>query len=293
MLRLLTRKARKPAPARPRYFRPGLERLERRDCPAGPTITMFSVTAGTGKTAMIMGQVTENSPTPAPFTVALGGVVTANLTTDGSGNFSATEPASALGTVTATATDAQGQTSAPAQAQLTSQAPSITVTVLVLDHRNVMVIGKVTAPSPGGLTVTITGQASGTTTTAADGTFNIELQASALGNVSASTKDIRGQASNVATATIQASAPVLSQFQATQNGTTWTFTGQVTACDAPGMTVTFGGIPQLQGQTVTVGKDDTFSFSITLPAGLDATATAFVTDWWGQQSNTEGASVMS
>jgi hypothetical protein len=42
-----------------------------------------------------------------------------------------------------------------------------------------------------------------------------------------------------------------------------------------------------------VGSNGYFSFSITLPAGTDATATAFVTDWWGQQSNTAAVTVLS
>jgi hypothetical protein len=216
MLRLLTRKPRKPARGRPRSFRPALERLERRDCPAGPTITMFSVSPGTGKTAVVMGSVTESGMmgSPAGISVALSGVVSANLTTDANGNFGGTEPASALGTVTAVATDSQGQSSAPAQAQLAVAAPTILLNVTVLDHRNVMLTGKVTAQSPGGLTVTLSGKVRGTTTTAADGSFSIELQASALGGVFASTADIWGQASNTAKNTIQVAAPSLSQFDA-------------------------------------------------------------------------------
>lgn len=288
MLRLLTRNARRPAKVKPRFFRPVLEMLEGRDCPSMPgapgvSVTSFSVMATSGKTVTITGTVTDGTP-GAAVSVSFSGVVSASATADSNGNFSTTATATSLGTVTATATDNQGQTSAPAQAQLAVAAPTITLQVVPLDKRNVLLCGSASAQSPGGLTVTLGGKVSGTTTTRSDGSFNITLEASALGDVTAATTDVWGQASNTATYTLTSNTPSITQFKGLQDGTTWTFTGSVTDEWPEGETVTFGGFPQLQGQTCTVTSNGTFSFTITLPTGLDNIATATVTDWWGLQS---------
>jgi hypothetical protein len=65
-------------------------------------------------------------------------------------------------------------------------------------------------------------------------------------------------------------------------GNIWTFSGTVTAATAPGMTVTFGGLPELANQTTTVDQNGHFSDSFDLAPGESGTATASVTDCWGQ-----------
>jgi hypothetical protein len=205
MLGLLTHSLRRPAPrtsrlsADPRRFRPALEKLETRDCPAGPVITL-SVVHYQQRWIQLSGQVTESGS------------------------------------------------------------------------------------SVNGLTVTISGEATGTTQTGPNGSYSLMLQASALGDVHATTVDGSGQASNNAVVTLTSNAPTIADFTATQNGTLWTFTGEVVDASPAGETVTFGGLSQLQGKTVTVGSNGWFTFSIMLPSGTNGTVSAMDTNWWGLQS---------
>jgi hypothetical protein len=164
--------------------------------------------------------------------------------------------------------------------------PTITLNVVMLNQRNIQLCGQVTEPGANvsGLTVTISGEATGTTTTNSNGVYSVVLQAAALGDVHAKTVDGAGQASNDAVYTLACDPPVIQNFTASQNGNIWTFTGTVVDESAPGETVTFGGISQLNGKTATVNSNGTFSLSVWLPSGLDNTVWAQDTNWWGQQS---------
>jgi hypothetical protein len=173
--------------------------------------------------------------------------------------------------------------------------PVITLNVVYLQQRYVQFSGQVTeSGSPlSGLTVTITGKATGTATTGSNGSYSVILQASALGGVHATTVDGAGQASNDAVVTLTSNAPIIESFTATQAGNVWTFTGQVSDASPAGETVTLGGLTQLQGQTCTVGSNGWFTFQITLPSGTDGTVSAVDTNWWGQQSEDALTNVVS
>jgi hypothetical protein len=83
--------------------------------------------------------------------------------------------------------------------------------------------------------------------------------------------------------------PVISNFVYSENpGNLCIFTGKVTDPDeaVKGFTVTFGGLPQLQGQTATVASDGSFSLGVVLPSGTIGTATAVTKDAGGLLSNT-------
>jgi len=54
---------------------------------------------------------------------------------------------------------------------------------------------------------------------------------------------------------------------------------------AAGMTVTLGGLPELQNVTVTTDANGNFSYTCQLAVGESGTATAITTDWWSAQSN--------
>jgi hypothetical protein len=85
-----------------------------------------------------------------------------------------------------------------------------------------------------------------------------------------------------------AQAPPTITFTAGEvgEGLYW-FTGQVTAAQPGGLTVTFTGVPSLNGHTVVTNADGSFSFTIPVQTnGTDnGTVTATVTDSMGQVSN--------
>lgn len=106
MLGLFSRRRRQSPPARPRSFRPTLERLEARDCPSTITLT---AAVGSNNVVMLSGQVT-GTPSPGGLTVQLTGTANGYATTDASGNFRVTLQASGPGQESASTTDGQSNT---------------------------------------------------------------------------------------------------------------------------------------------------------------------------------------
>ena len=83
-------------------------------------------------------------------------------------------------------------------------------------------------------------------------------------------------------------APVIDQFSAAEiDHGLYLFTGHVTATPAGGLTVNFGGVPSLQGQSTTTNADGTFSIAVTVKTdGSDhGTVWAQAIDAKGQVSN--------
>lgn len=80
--------------------------------------------------------------------------------------------------------------------------------------------------------------------------------------------------------------PQIVNFQAVQvTGNIWTLSGQVQDACASGLVVTFGGFPELDGQTVLTDDNGNFSFAVTLADGEYGTATAQTCDGWDMESN--------
>jgi hypothetical protein len=152
-------------------------------------------------------------------------------------------------------------------------------------NRSVTFSGQVTdTPSPGGLTVQISGAATGTTTTDASGNYSVTLTATSLGVVQARTGD---GLSNIATATLTAGTPDIQNFGYVKGDNNYyTFSGQVTGDVTQGMVVTFSGQSQaMQGKTCTVGVNGWFSITVQIPPSDLGTVSAVATDWWGIPSD--------
>jgi hypothetical protein len=156
-------------------------------------------------------------------------------------------------------------------------------------QRSITLSGQLTdTPSPGNQSILISGVASGTAVTDANGRYAITLTASGLGMVSGITADHQ---SNTAQVTLSDTAPNISNFVGKESaGDWWTFTGKVTYGQTlQGLTVNFGGqAVSLQGKTTTVDANGNFSFSIQLDGteNDNGLVSATITDWWGQRSNT-------
>lgn len=167
-----------------------------------------------------------------------------------------------------------------------NQAPSITLNIAYGSQRMVTLSGQVTDENPGGLTVTFTGVVQGSVVTNPDGTFSIQLEASALGTVEATTIDGGGLWSNTATAEVVSDPPLITDISCTQGASNvFTFRGRVVDESAAGLTIRFAGLNSVEGLTVTVEADGTYCFVVQLQPNEEGTVTAVTYDWWGQQSN--------
>lgn len=84
-------------------------------------------------------------------------------------------------------------------------------------------------------------------------------------------------------------APVIVEFSASEGPDGWwTFEGRVEAPSPRGLTVYFGGLPSLEGQTAPVDEDGGFRLTIQLqrtPVCEGGVATAQTEGWDGQLSN--------
>jgi hypothetical protein len=171
----------------------------------------------------------------------------------------------------------------------TQTAPVLTLSLTYNGRNSITLSGSATDlyASVAGLTINFSGVFIGTAVTDSGGNFTLTTNVFSLGTISAITADGRG-VSFGASVTVQANAPVISNFTAVEgNNLSFTFSGTVTDQTPAGLTVNFGGIPSLAGQSTTVNADGSFSLTVQLQGnGLDnGTAWAQTTDWWGLQSN--------
>jgi hypothetical protein len=261
-----------------------LEFLEERAVPSATSFTSFTENTLTGHTVRLSGFVAGTDL--AGTTISISGVASGQATADATGFFSLQTDASGLGLVVANIVNS-GQIVDTAQALVTTMTPSLTLTVTYGAQRTVTLSGRVTDESPGGLTVNFTGAAAGSTVTNADGTFSLTLQASCLGPVTATTADCWGVVSAPASVAISSMAPQITKVTCSEGiNNIWTFQGKVTDESAYGLTVTFSGLPSLQGRTVKVQADGSFTLIVQLQPGEEGTVQATVNDWWGLASNT-------
>ncbi len=283
--RLLRPRRRPPRPAPPRA-RPGVEALEPRYCPAAPTLTL-QVQELAGNQVRVSGQVTDEAP--ATVTVTFGGQVSGSTTPSASGSYSFTTTATGLGGVWAYAQDEQASFSSPVLGFVTSAAPSLTLEYTWLPGRRVRLTGQVTDEFSGGRTVTFSGAASGTTTTDSRGAYAVELDATALGPVVATTTDQWNLGPMTApTVALTNAPPQIQDFVGSQlTATTWKFTGRVVDEVAGGLTITFSNLNSIQGLTVTTNEDGTFELTVSLAEGEFGLAMCSVTDMWGAEATAE------
>ncbi len=276
--------ARRPARIAPTRYRLFLEPLERRDCPAAPTLT-FSASILANNTVHLTGSVTTTDLNMSY--VQFSGVISGSAQPNSAGQYDAFIDGSTLGTITAQAHHMINGDSSPVDATITSSAPTLTLT-RSYSGGAVTLSGHVTDEDAAGHNVTFTGTVSGSATTDNNGDFTYTTSNWSSGNVSATTTDCWGLQSNTATVTLVNQAPVISNFRAIQGAeNSWTFRGQVTDEAPAGLTVTLHSttIAAVNNQTVTVGIDGSFSTTLQLPAGSSGSVTAQTWDNLNQASN--------
>ncbi len=261
------------------------------DVTAAPTVTLNTQVLA-GHQVQLTG--TVSGADAAGATVTFSGAVAARTTPDADGNYTYTTSSASLGTVTAVAVDVQQNTSDPTSATIAVAAPTITLGVTEVDADTMTLAGAVTDIDAAGDTIAISGAKQGSVTADTNGNFTFTMANTDLGAVDVNTTDLWGQASNTAEVAANILPPVITGFTATQSeGNSWIFRGTVTAPNMQGVTITFGGIPSLAGQTVNVAADGSFSIVVTLGDGESTgTATAQATDQNGQKSNVAAYNVV-
>jgi hypothetical protein len=143
--------------------------------------------------------------------------------------------------------------------------------------------GRVADDTPASCSVTITGAATGTAQCDSAGNFSTTLDVPNLGEITAVASD--GQLSSAAAGlTLTNAAPAIT-VRAIRRLNTWTFSGFVTDEAAAGLTVTLSGGAGVNGLSATVAADGSWSVSVTGLLGAGGTATATVTDWYGQTAS--------
>lgn len=221
------------------------------------------------------------------YQVSLSGPVSATVSVDSSGWAMYTGAATGLGTITGTVTDPDGDT-AQATCEVLDSPPQINSLNVVPtgQGKHVEVSGSVTAPVPGGLTVTFSGSAglgNGSATTDAYGDFDFVTTATSLGDISAVVKDVWGVASAPMTTTLTVQPPQIVGLTAVDMGNGyWEMQGTVYGPDVADDSLALSGMTSGSGS-----PDSSGSFSIVVYLGSEnPTGTEYVvaTDVWGQSS---------
>jgi hypothetical protein len=260
-----------------------VERLETRDCPAAPWLTLDWQPVD-GDTVRVTGVVSDESVSST--TVTLTGALSGTITPDATGEFDCEVQSTGTGEFTGTLTDYEGLTDSQS-GELTAYnaPPSLTLMYSWGPNRQVTVAGAVTDENPGGLSVTFGGAATGSAVTTSLGGYSATLTASQLGLLTATVTD-DAQQTGQASVTLTNAAPQITSFSAMKGmGNLWTFRGTVDDEYEPGLVVELDGLPSLEGRTATVCSDGSFSLMVELAAGEMGEAHAQATDWWGVGSN--------
>ncbi len=151
---------------------------------------------------------------------------------------------------------------------------------------NVTISGQLTgASNDANQVIGISGYGANTqTTTDANGNYSVTVPVTQLGTVSAVAM-VNGQQQASNSVTINPAAPQITNFVAIEepNGY-YEFTGTVTGTPNPeGMTITLDGLSSIQGQTITVNSNGTFSDSFNMN-GQAGNVGATTMDWWGRMA---------
>jgi exosome complex RNA-binding protein Csl4 len=251
------------------------EALESRYCLSAPSITGFNAVVETGHTILLSGTVSDSNP----GTVALqfSGVAAGTTSADSTGHFQLETTAANLGMVYAVASDSTGASSMQAQTMLSTPSPQVTLNLTQNAGTSVTLSGQVFVNTPGGLTITFSGQVSGTVVTNSNGTFSYTANAAGLGSIYAKTTDVWGQTSNTAQVSISSTPPTISLTVSQRANQNVYVSGKVTDESPANLTVSLTGV--VSG-TATTASDGSFSY--TGPASALGKINASVTDPWGQ-----------
>jgi len=173
MLTLFSRPVRRARVARASRLR--VTRLETRDCPAAPVVSM-TVTPISPTEAQVVGTVQDE--VPQTCLVTLTGDSSELVQVYANGTFAARIPASG-GAVLGVVTDSQGLTSNVQTVPLANQAPVIVEFERYMDGSSWVIHGKVSDEHPAGITVTLHSSIpelnNRTVTTNADGEFEVSF----------------------------------------------------------------------------------------------------------------------
>lgn len=250
----------------------GCERLERRDCPAAPTVLWMSVTRLEGHDVRVAGQVGDESP--AACNLQLSGAATGRIAVNPDGTFSTNLTPNGFGQISARAFDVDGNLSAPRMQDYQNVAP-------IVEIQSERVADEVAASSSilGG------GVAAESVLPGAEDDFSAIL--TSAGDVGGDVIDSSGLATRIQGDRLDNAPPQITNYSAMYQNGMWVVFGNVIDEYAPGLTVTFhSAISTVNNRTATVGSDGSFSFSFALPPGsLGGIVSATTVDWYGARSN--------
>jgi hypothetical protein len=163
---------------------------------------------------------------------------------------------------------------------------SLTMNYTYGNQNNVTFSGQLTgAPNDAGQTIMIGGYGNSTTTTTdANGNYSVTVPVTQLGTVTGAYM-VNGQPQTTASAAVNPAAPQITGFKAVEEPNDYyEFTGTVTGVPNPGgMTITLQGLSSVQGQTITVNANGTFSESFFMN-GQTGEVGAMTMDWWGRNA---------
>jgi len=160
-------------------------------------------------------------------------------------------------------------------------------TAINTDGYHVQLSGQLTDESPATCLVQFSGVITGQVYADTRGHFAMTATVARTGTVTAVANDDEGLTSDAVLAKVceNAAPNIINFYGSHSSGTTWTFYGQV-ADESPGTCVVkLGGPSALQGRTVQVNTDGTFSITVEIPEECTWVATAKATDMYGLESD--------
>jgi hypothetical protein len=251
-------------------------------CPSAPQM-FYSVAPIGGRMVSITGQVMDERPEAS--SVNFGGVLNHSVVPNASGAFAFVAEASSQGWITGSVLDDEGLTGAAPSFFLMGTMPSIqNLSISYGRPGTVTLTGRVVDSSAGGLNVNFTGAANGSTTTDAQGWFNVTLTQAKPGEIEAKVFNAWGLG---ATGSVFSAnqPPVITALDACRStGNVWVFEGTVEDEEPEFCIVYFTGLPSLEGRTVRVDENGRFCLVVELAPGEEGTVLAIAYDSEGLAS---------
>jgi hypothetical protein len=256
-----------------------------------PQITL-NATVLSGREVLLTGVVSDNDP--AGVTVYFSGAVSGQATTDLNGDFSYVTTTATLGTVSAYGIDQQAQDTNTALAVIATPAPTLSAAVSRTGTNTLTLTGQLADIDPAGETISISGEASGSAFTDANGNFTCTVGVSSSGTLVISGTDLWGQPSNdvlvyvtntssVVTASMSPNITLSAQVLPGQEVL---LSGVLSDNTPSGAKVYFAGA--VSGTTTT---DSGGNFSFVTTAASLGTVTAYAIDQDGNSSNSASAKI--
>ena len=242
---------------------------------SAPSLNLYVSPTGNGTQVHVWGNVADDDP--AWLDVAIAGVINGNLTTSYDGSFAGYFDAASLGSVMVAVTDRWGQ-AAMASALVESAQPTLNLYATPTGYgTQVHLWGNITGIQLAGVTVSLAGIINNSVVTDGNGNFDLTIDASSLGQLSATITNAWGQTASASIDVVEADPTITVNAQLTGSGGEVVISGNFSNAAFTPIYLVVSGVASTSVWTDYLGNFFTY-----VDASALGTITVMGADRWGR-----------